>query len=250
MRRRSAIAWSLAAGLVLTGAGFIILLHADPDEIHAPLAVKVFAPFPVLSGDSWVDQFNPVAWVLNFVFWTTVVYAFLGPVPSVKRLFYESRVKLAANWRLLMLPVIVAASFGVYLIKVGPPTEQRWRWFLRDMFRFRDIYSSSVVLAETALAAVTQLAALATMLWVLFGRRAWRFLLPAPLVFFVFLAVPRLVSVEIPIFCLSSRDTAPSKELPAVCRCAGRFEDMIQQPVDVHMDEPWLVNRALLQAPE
>jgi len=214
------------------------------------LAVKVFAPFPVLSGDSWVDQFNPVAWVLNFVFWTTVVYAFLGPVPSVKRLFYESRVKLAANWRLLMLPVIVAASFGVYLIKVGPPTEQRWRWFLRDMFRFRDIYSSSVVLAETALAAVTQLAALATMLWVLFGRRAWRFLLPAPLVFFVFLAVPRLVSVEIPIFCLSSRDTAPSKELPAVCRCAGRFEDMIQQPVDVHMDEPWLVNRALLQAPE
>src|ERR1700693_4528128 len=86
-----------------------------------------------------------------------------------------------------MLPVIVAASFGAYLIKVGQPAGERWRWFLRDMFRLRDINPNSVVLAETALAAVTQLAALATMLWVLFGRRASRFLLPAPLVLFVLL---------------------------------------------------------------
>lgn len=250
MKRRSAIAWSLAAGVAITGIGFVTLLLADPDEINAPLAVKITAPIPVISGGSWVDQFAPMAWILNAALWTIVVYAILGPWPSVKRLFFATRAKLAAKWRLLTLPVIAAASFAIYWMPLRLPMAQlQWRWFLRDMFKYRDIYPTSLVLAESAFAVGTQLAAVATMLWVLFGRRAARFLLPIPMILFVLLAVPRLVPVEIPIFFLSSPDTASSKELSAICTCAGWFADLIQQPVDVHMDEPWLAYGALLQAP-
>jgi hypothetical protein len=190
-----------------------------------------------MSGHEWVDQFSPIAWLLNVLLWTVVAYAVLGPPPSAKRLLHGSLSILAARWRFLVLPIIFAASFAVYLIPLAPPAATQWRWFLRDLFRIRSVYPSSLVFAEAAFAAGTQLLALAAMLWVLFGRRAARFLLLAPLLLFLFFAVPRLVSVEIPIYCLSSRDTAPSKELPAVCTCAGRFEDKIQQPVDVHMDE-------------
>ena len=113
LRPRSAIALSFTVGLVLTGIGFIILLRADPDEAGAPVAVKILAPVPVMSGHEWVDQFSPIAWLINLLLWTIVAYAVLGQPPSARRLLSQARTVLAEKWRLLLLPVIIAASFGV-----------------------------------------------------------------------------------------------------------------------------------------
>ncbi len=237
-------------GLTITGIGFAVLLHADPEEVRSPLAARLMAPIPVLSGKEWVDQFTPTASILNVVLWAAVFYAISARWPRPIEILCGFAVKAAGHWKMLMLPLGFAASFAIYLLPLGQRSGgQQWRWFLREMLRLRQIYPDSLVRAEVALAAGTQLVGLGTILLVTFGRKTSRWLLPAPLALFVTLFVPRLVSEVIPTYYLSSKDTSPPKDLPVVCARAGRFEDLIQRPADVHIDEPWLVYGSLLEMP-
>jgi len=250
MKHGSSVALSFGAGLTITGIGFAALLGADPEEVRAPLAVRLTAPVPALSGTEWVDQFTPLAWMLNVVLWTAVFCAILAPWPRPIETAHGLAVKIARRWRLLILPLAFAASFAIYLLPLGQPSAgQRWRWFLQGMFEVRRIYPNSLVLAETALAAGTQIAVFGVILWVVFGQRSIRFFSPVPLTLFVILLVPRLASVAIPTYCLSAKDTAPPMNLPIACTRAGRFDDRLQHPADVHMEEPWLEYGSLLEMP-
>ena len=112
----------------------------------------------------------------------------------------------------------------------------------------RSIYPTSLLLAEAGFAVGVQIIVICAMAWILFGKSLLRFLPPVPLILLVIFLVPRLVSQGIPIYLLTSPDTAPPRELPLVCKCDGRFEDIARNPVDVHMDEPWLVYGALFEA--